>query len=51
MEEEEEESVDPLSRKSRVLNPHLQVSEQLKMREPVFLPLEWFDSGVSSILL
>ena len=37
-----------MSRKSRVLNPHLQVSNQLKMKEPVFLPLEWFDSGVAS---
>ena len=33
----------------RVLNAHLQVPEAFQqMKEPVFLPLEWFDAGVAS---
>jgi hypothetical protein len=32
----------------RVLNSHLNVPNALIMKEPVFLPLEWFDSGVTT---
>ena len=32
----------------RVLNTHLQVPQELAMKEPIFLPLEWFDSSITT---